>query len=126
MFEQNLIDDETSTNKVILYGHAACFGVPPARQMLQKTGVPFEYINIHHNTEAAARVRSINNGNESVPTLVFPDGSTLTEPSAWVLRRKLTDLGYQVGFAAILLGNMWWIVIGVGVLLALLRAWEIF
>jgi hypothetical protein len=38
----------------------------------------------------------INNGNASVPTLVFPDGSTLTEPSTAVLRQKLQSLGYAV------------------------------
>ena len=117
---------EISTEKIILYGHAACFGVPPARQMLQKAGAPFEYIDIYQSAEAAARVRSINNGNESVPTLVFPDGSTLTEPSAWALRRKLTELGYRVDFGAMLLGNIWWIIIVVGVVLALLRAGEVF
>lgn len=116
----------TPTEKIILYGHAGCFGVPPARQMLERTGAPFEYIDIHHNAEAAAEVRRINNGYESVPTLIFPDGSTLTEPSAWALRKKLSVLGYRVGIGAMIMGNIWWIVIGMGVLVALLRSFGMF
>ena len=42
----------------------------------------------------------INHGNASVPTLVFPDGSTLTEPSDQALRQKLNGLGFEVGPAS--------------------------
>ena len=36
------------------------------------------------------------NGYESVPTLVFPDGSTLTEPTNGGLQAKLGEMGYTV------------------------------
>ena len=42
----------------------------------------------------------INHGNASVPTLVFPDGSTLTEPSDQALRQKLNGFGFEVGPAS--------------------------
>lgn len=65
-------------------------------------------------------MRSID-GNESVPTLLFPDGSTLTEPSVGELKAKLESLGYEVGLAAWLIGNIWPIVfIGAAILIALL------
>lgn len=70
--------------------------VPPVRGMLQRAQVSFEYINIHQDNDGRERVRQINNGNESVPTLVFSDGSTLTEPSTKELKGKLEGLGYQV------------------------------
>ena len=44
---------------------------------------------------ADRRVREINRGFESVPTLAFPDGSTLTEPTAGELSAKLVELGYE-------------------------------
>jgi mycoredoxin len=110
------------TAKVTLYGHTACPNVPPVRGMLAQSKVDYEYINIRKHPEAALRVREINMGYESVPTLVFPDGSTLTEPSASQLKAKIESLGYRVGPSAWLAGNLWLVLIGVLVLLAVLMA----
>ncbi|MEZ4866807.1 MAG: glutaredoxin domain-containing protein [Caldilineaceae bacterium] len=106
---------------IILYGHPACPGVAPVRAMLGQAKVAYTYINIHQDAQAAARVRALNNGNASVPTLTFPDGTHLTEPSATTLKHKLEDLGYQVGWLAWVLGNSWLIVTGLVVLYAVLR-----
>lgn len=84
------------SQKLILYGTPTCHMVPPVRGMLERARVDFEYINIREDNEGRERVRQINNGNESVPTLVFSDGSTLTEPSAKELKGKLEAQGYQV------------------------------
>lgn len=84
------------TQKVIMYGTPTCPGVPPVRGMLDRAQVPFDYVNIAEDAESRGKVMVINNGNASVPTLVFPDGSTLTEPSTAVLRQKLQSLGYKV------------------------------
>ena len=79
-----------------MYGTPTCPGVPPARGMLDRAQVPFDYVNIAEDAESRGKVMAINDGNASVPTLVFPDGSTLTEPSTAVLRQKLESLGYKV------------------------------
>jgi mycoredoxin len=84
------------SQKIILYGTPICPMVPPVRGMLERSQADFEYINIHQDSDGRERVRQINNGNESVPTLVFSDGSTLTEPSTEELKGKLEALGYQV------------------------------
>ncbi len=109
------------TAKVTLYGHTTCPYVPPVRGMLSQANVDYEYINIRQHPEAALRVREINSGYESVPTLVFPDGSTLTEPSAGQLRNKLESLGYRVGPLAWLVGNLWVVLVVLAVILAILR-----
>ena len=83
------------SQKLILYGTPTCPMVPPVRGMLERAKVDFEYINIREDSEGRERVRQINNGNESVPTLLFSDGSTLTEPSTKELKGKLETLGYQ-------------------------------
>ncbi|MBK7456557.1 MAG: hypothetical protein IPJ46_23385 [Anaerolineales bacterium] len=85
---------------IILYGHPTCPNLGPVKGLLTQSKVKFVYIDIHENGVAAAHVRAINSGNESVPTLVFPDGSTLTEPTVGELQAKLESLGYQVGLAA--------------------------
>ena len=85
-----------STKKVIMYGTPTCPMVPPVRGMLDRAQALFDYVNIAEDAESRGKVMAINNGNASVPTLVFPDGSTLTEPSTAVLRQKLQSLGYKV------------------------------
>ena len=82
--------------RIILYGSMSCPMVPPVRSLLQRAGAEFEYLNISFNQEAKRRVVEINQGNASVPTLVFPDGSILTEPAIDVLEAKLRSLGLDI------------------------------
>lgn len=82
--------------KITLYGHAGCPLVPRARVLLERSGAPFEYVDIRSNEAGRLFVRDVNHGNESVPTLVFPDGVVLTEPSNRTLRNKLTLMGYAL------------------------------
>jgi len=86
----------TENEKVVMYGTPTCPMVPPVRGMLNRAGAEFDYVNISADPVSLSRVMEINNGNASVPTLIFPDGSTLTEPSMAVLRQKLKSLGYTV------------------------------
>lgn len=101
---------------ITVYGHPNCPSLGPVKGLLTQSKIKFEYIDIHQDNDAAARVRNINNGNESVPTLVFPDGSTLTEPTVGELKSKLETLGYKVGLAAWVIGNsrlIFFIVLGI-------------
>lgn len=120
------MEEPTKSVPVRMYAHPACPMVGPIRGMLKHSKVEFEYINIHQDDAGRQRVREINHGLESVPTLVFPDGSTLTEPSVRVLKQKLEALGYTVPLTALLRGNMWLIIVALGILLALLRGAGVF
>ncbi len=95
------------------------------RGLLAQAKIPYDYIDISRDSGAAAKVRALNGGNESVPTLVFPDGSSLTEPTVGQLKSKLESLGYRIGPLAWLIGNAWQIVIGGVILYALLHFLEI-
>ena len=83
--------------QLLVYGRPGCPRVYPVRALLKNAEIEYTYIDIHQDDEAKERVRSINAGNESVPTIVFSDGSTLTEPSSAELRKKLLSQGYVVG-----------------------------
>jgi mycoredoxin len=86
----------TNPESITVYGHAACPMVRPVLHALDAANVPYEYVDIRRDDgEGRVIVRNINNGNESVPTLVFPDGSTLTEPSLGTLSKKLSQAGYS-------------------------------
>lgn len=58
---------------------------------LQREGIAFEVIDIEADDEAARYVMGVNGGNQTVPTLVFGDGSTLTNPSLREVRTKLAS-----------------------------------
>jgi mycoredoxin len=83
------------SEKIMVYGSPVCGMVPPVRGVLDRAGASYEYIDISRDAEARQRVQVINDGLESVPTLEFPDGSTLTEPSLRELEEKLAALGLQ-------------------------------
>lgn len=111
---------------IMVYGHKACPQVPPLKSWLNRQQIPYEYINIRENQQAAAVVRDINQGYESVPTLVFPDGSTLTEPSLSRVEKKLSTLDYDVESPGWVLENLWTLLIVVGFALAMLRILGVF
>jgi mycoredoxin len=45
-------------------------------------------VDIEQDDEAAAFVESVNDGYRSVPTLLFPDGSVLVEPTVSELEER--------------------------------------
>ena len=63
-----------------------------AKSVMRGQGVEFEEINVEGDEEARELVQKLNKGNMSVPTIVFPDGDVLTEPSTTVLMAKLSQL----------------------------------
>jgi mycoredoxin len=84
-----------SEKRIVLYGTPSCPMVLPVSGILRRAKAPFAYVDISKDPEAKAQVRAINNGNESVPTLLFPDESMLTEPSRAALQAKLREYGYE-------------------------------
>jgi mycoredoxin len=69
--------------------------VPLAIMTLDQAGADYDYIDIAADHSARERVMEINQGYASVPTLEFPDGSTLTEPGVGEIRSHLRQLGYD-------------------------------
>lgn len=60
-----------------------------AKKVMDSLQVDYTEVNISNDEEAIETVIRLNNGYRSVPTLVFPDGSVLTEPSTSALVAKL-------------------------------------
>lgn len=120
------MQETVESNKIIMYGTPVCPMVPPMKAMLKQSKVDYDYINISQNLSAREHVREINNGNESVPTFVFPDGSTLTEPSAGEMSQKLKELGYDVPLSAMIAGNLQIIFVVAIIIFALSRGFGLF
>ena len=54
-----------------------------------REGIAFEEINIEADPLAAALVERVNGGNQTVPTIVFEDGTAMTNPSLAQVKAKL-------------------------------------
>jgi mycoredoxin len=50
------------------------------KRALEREGIEFRDVDIEQDPEAADFVMSVNGGNATVPTIVLPDGATLTNP----------------------------------------------
>jgi thioredoxin reductase (NADPH) len=74
---------------IIVYGTPWCPDCRRSKQFWGEHRVPYDYIDIDQDPAAQAEVMRINRGNRSVPTIVFADGSSLTEPSSEELAKKL-------------------------------------
>jgi len=59
---------------------------------LDREGIAFDIVDIEQNPEAAQLVEAANNGNQTVPTLVYSDGSAQTNPSLAQVKDKLAAL----------------------------------
>ncbi len=75
--------------EIVVYGTLWCSDCRRATRLLDQAGKPYTFINIETDAQAAAYVMQVNRGNQSVPTIVFPDGSILVEPSNAELQAKL-------------------------------------
>jgi mycoredoxin len=58
---------------------------------LKRAGIEFAEVDIEQVPEAAKIVEQVNNGNQTVPTLVFPDGTAMTNPSLAQVVDKIAD-----------------------------------
>lgn len=81
-----------SYSNIIVYGTNWCWDCKRARRILNQYEIPFDFINIDNDPKAEQFVLDTNRGMRSVPTIVFPDGSLLVEPSNKELESKLKTL----------------------------------
>lgn len=74
---------------ITLYGTVWCSDCKRSKKFLGEQRIHYEYVDIEEDEAGAALVERLNNGHKSVPTIVFPDGSFLVEPSNADLAIKL-------------------------------------
>ena len=78
---------------ITMYGAEWCGDCRRSSALLKELGVNYTYINVEEDPSAADKVVEINGGAQSIPVIVFEDGTHLTEPSDPALKAKLTELG---------------------------------
>jgi len=75
-------------SQIVMYTTEYCSDCLRAKKFFDENKIPHERVSLEGNPEATEFVTQINNGYRSVPTIVFPDGSILVEPSWEQLKQK--------------------------------------
>ncbi len=84
------VETPRTGEKIKMYVTTWCGDCRFAKRWLDAHGIAYEAINIEKDEDAAELVMRVNGGMQSVPTIVFPDGSVLVEPSARELAAKFS------------------------------------
>ncbi len=71
----------SATTDVTMYSTAWCGYCFRLKAQMEREGIAFVEVDIEADPEAAALVEDVNHGNQTVPTLQFPDGTFATNPS---------------------------------------------
>jgi mycoredoxin len=78
-----------ANEEIIIYGTTWCGSSRSARATFDQHHISYRWVDIEADEEGKKFVEKTNNGYRSVPTIVFPDGSILVEPSQSKLLEKL-------------------------------------
>jgi mycoredoxin len=82
----------TTTSTFTMYSTPWCGYCHRLRSQLDREGIEYDVVDIEQHPEAAAIVEQVNNGNQTVPTLVYSDGTAQTNPSLKQVTEKLASL----------------------------------
>ena len=82
----------TGAARVVMYTTTWCGYCKRLKRMMQDDGIVFDEVDIGQVPGTAEIVEKVNNGNQTVPTLVFSDGTAMTNPSLAKVKEKLAAL----------------------------------
>ena len=81
-----------STGEVTMFTTSWCGYCKRLKPQLDQAGIAYSEVNIEEIENGAAVVEEANGGNQTVPTLLFADGTTQTTPSRAQVAQKLEEL----------------------------------
>ncbi|HZN20884.1 MAG TPA: mycoredoxin [Micromonosporaceae bacterium] len=75
-----------------IYSTSWCGYCHRLRTQLEREGIEHDVVDIERDPAAAEFVMGVNGGNQTVPTVRFPDSSVLTNPTIVQVRQRLSEL----------------------------------
>jgi len=81
--------DLPAAGTVTMYSTSWCGYCRRLKTQLDSAGIAYTEVDIEQQPDAAAFVEQVNGGNQTVPTVLFPDGSAATNPSLVQVRERL-------------------------------------
>jgi thioredoxin reductase (NADPH) len=79
---------EKRSDSIVIYSTVWCPDCKRAKRFFGEQRISYVNVDIEQDVEAMAFVEKVNNGKRVIPTIVFPDGSILVEPSNAQLAEK--------------------------------------
>lgn len=80
------------TQPLTMYTTTWCGYCRRLKSQLAREGIAITEIDIERDESAATYVETVNGGFQTVPTVLFADGSTMTNPSVREVRQRMTEL----------------------------------
>ena len=81
MSERTTNDDGSpASDGVTVYGATWCHDTKRSRALLERVGVAYSFVDIDRDNAAGQWVERHNGGGRSIPVIVLPDGTSMTEP----------------------------------------------
>lgn len=77
------------SGQLTMYTTTWCGFCRNLKKQLARDGIEIAEVDIERDEAAAEFVMSVNGGNQTVPTVVFPDGTALVNPSAAQVKAQL-------------------------------------
>lgn len=77
---------------VTMYTTTWCGYCARLKSGLDRAGIAYAEVNIETDEDAAELVMNVNGGNQTVPTVVFADGSALTNPTVDEIKAQLVEV----------------------------------
>jgi len=77
---------------VTMYSTTWCGYCSRLKAQMSREGIEFVEVDIERDPAAAELVENVNGGNQTVPTLVFPDGSAATNPTIKDVKTRLAAM----------------------------------
>lgn len=82
-------DTDTQTQQLTMYTTPWCGFCKRLKRQLASEHIDVVEVDIERDPQAAEYVMQVNGGNQTVPTVVLPDGSALTNPSVAQIKHQL-------------------------------------
>ena len=81
-----------TTSSFTMYTTPWCGYCHRLQGQLDREGITYDVVDIERDPSAAEIVMAANNGNQTVPTLVYSDGTAHTNPSVRDVKEKLAAI----------------------------------
>jgi len=80
-------------SELTMYSTPWCGYCTRLKRQLDREGISYIDVDIERDPQSADYVMSVNGGNQTVPTVVMPDGTALTNPSLRDITERLKIAG---------------------------------
>jgi mycoredoxin len=80
-------------DEILVYYAPWCGDCRVVKRVFEQYDLPYRLVNVDDDMEAQRKVQEINNGYRSIPTILFPSGRVVVEPTGPQLILTLRDEG---------------------------------